>query len=97
MFIYSLAIRTVHLEMVEGLSAPLFLNCLKRFVARRGKPQLIVSDNAPHFHLVKSVLDMQWSTIFQSIGLFSYEEIQWNFTMVLAPWQGGFMSDWLAQ
>ena len=53
-----LAIRAVHLELVKGLSAPLFLDCLKRFVVRRGKPKLILSDNAPQFRLVKSVLDM---------------------------------------
>ena len=54
---------------------------------------MIVSDNAPQFRLVKLVLDMQWSTIFQSIEVldyFSYKEIQWNFTTALAPWQGGF-------
>ena len=73
-----LAIRAIHLELVKGLSAPLFLDCLKRFVARRGKPKLIVSDNAPQFRLVKSVLDMQWNTIFQSnevLDYFSYEKM----------------------
>ena len=44
-----LAVQAVHLEIVIGLSAPLFLDCLKRFIARRGKPKLITSDNAPQF------------------------------------------------
>ena len=88
-----LTIRPVHLKLVKGLSAPLFLNSLKRFVARRGKPKLIVSDNAPQFHFVKSVLDTQWSTIFQGnevLDYFSYEGIQWNLTTSLASWQRGF-------
>ena len=88
-----LAIRVVHLELVRGLSALSFLNCLKRFVARRGKPRSIISDNAPQFCLVKTTLDEQWSKIFQCteiLDYFSYKGIQWNFTTAFAPWQGGF-------
>ena len=88
-----LAIRVVHLELVRGLSALSFLNCLKRFVARRGKPRSIISDNAPQFRLVKTTLDEQWSKIFQCteiLDYFSYKRIQWNFTTAFAPWQGGF-------
>ena len=59
-----LAVRAVHLELVKGLSAPLFLDCLKRFIARRGKPRLIVSDNAPQFRLVKTTLDEQWNKMY---------------------------------
>jgi len=54
-----LAVRAVHLELVKGLSGQLFLDCLRRFIARRGKPTLIISDNAPQFHLVKCALDQQ--------------------------------------
>jgi len=55
-----LTIRAVHLELIRGLSAQQFLDCLKRFVARRGRPLLIISDNAPQFRLVKTVLDQQY-------------------------------------
>ena len=58
-----LAIRALHLELVKGLSAQLFLDFLRQFIARRGKPSLIISDNAPQFHLVKSVLDQQWMKV----------------------------------
>ena len=58
-----LAIRAVHLELVKGLSAEMFLDCLRRFVARRGKPRLIISDNAPQFRLIKSTVDWQWNKI----------------------------------
>ena len=88
-----LAVRAIHLELVKGLSAPLFLDCLKRFIARRGKPKLIISDNAPQFRLVKTTLDMEWNKTFKSsevLDYFSHEVIQWNFTTALAPWQGGF-------
>jgi len=34
-----LSIRAVHMEWVLGLTAAQFLNCLRRFVARRGRPR----------------------------------------------------------
>ncbi|XP_058827620.1 uncharacterized protein LOC131687546 [Topomyia yanbarensis] len=37
-----LAVKAVHLELVADLTTQAFLAALKRFVARRGKPQLIV-------------------------------------------------------
>ncbi|VDN57575.1 unnamed protein product [Dracunculus medinensis] len=44
--------RAVHLELADDLSAESFLTVLRRFVARRGCPELILSDNASQFHLV---------------------------------------------
>ena len=41
--------RAVHLELEEGLSVETFKGCLRRFIARRGIPALIVSDNAKTF------------------------------------------------
>lgn len=42
-------IKAVHLEVVSDLTTDAFLGCLKRFIARRGKPKEIVSDNASNF------------------------------------------------
>ncbi|XP_058448639.1 uncharacterized protein LOC131428610 [Malaya genurostris] len=44
-----LAVKAVHLELVADLTTQAFLAALKRFVARRGKPQLIMCDNATTF------------------------------------------------
>ena len=88
-----LTIRTVHLELVKGLSAEAFLDCVRRFISRRGRPRRIICDNAPQFRLVKSTIDHQWLGVFNSNELssfFSCEGIQWNFTTAFAPWQGGF-------
>lgn len=41
-----LAIRAIHLELVEDMSAEEFILCLRRFMARRGIPRQIISDNA---------------------------------------------------
>ena len=41
--------RAVHVEVAESLSTGSFLNALYRFMARRGKPRAIISDNGRNF------------------------------------------------
>lgn len=48
--------RAVHLELVLSLDAETFTLCLKRFVSRRGLPQLMVSDNAKTLKSAKKTL-----------------------------------------
>ena len=89
-----LSVRAVHLKLVKGLTAQQFLDYVRRFVARRGRPQLIISDSAPQFKLVQAVLDREWNTVFRNddvLSFFSRERIIWKFTMALAPWQGGLL------
>ena len=45
----SLSIKAVHLELVSDLSTEAFIACLRRFIARRGKPSLIWSDHGSNF------------------------------------------------
>ena len=44
-----LTTRAVHFEVVQDFSTKSKLNCLFRFIARRGKPDLINSDNGRKF------------------------------------------------
>ncbi|XP_061710281.1 uncharacterized protein LOC133520037 [Cydia pomonella] len=44
-----LAVRAVHLELVTDLTAMGFIAALNRFIARRGKPATILSDNGTCF------------------------------------------------
>ena len=47
---YSPAVtRALQLDLVEDLSTPTFLRCLRKLTAQRGTPALIVSDNAKTF------------------------------------------------
>ena len=88
-----LTVRAVHLEWVTDLTAVQFLNCMRRFVSHRGKPDLIISDNAPQFKLVNTILNKQWREMLNDKEVLNYvamEGIRWNYTTALAPWQGGF-------
>ena len=41
--------RAVHLDLVIDLTATSFVRCFRKFVARRGTPSMIISDNAKTF------------------------------------------------
>ena len=88
-----LAVRAVQLELINDMSAEQFLLCLRRFIARRGKPKEIISDNASQFKLAKSTVDEAWQFATTSPDTQSYlanEEITWSFIIKLAPWMGSF-------
>ena len=42
-------VRAVHIDLVPDMTTTSFLRCLKRFVARRGIPRRMVSDNGKTF------------------------------------------------
>ncbi|VDM41166.1 unnamed protein product [Toxocara canis] len=48
-----LSTRAVHLEVAENLSAEAFINSLRRFIARRGVPKRLLSDNGSNFVLAE--------------------------------------------
>ncbi|XP_055522695.1 uncharacterized protein LOC129716876 [Wyeomyia smithii] len=52
-----LVTKAVHLELASDLSSEAFMAALKRFVARRGKPALIMCDKATNFVGAKRQLD----------------------------------------
>ena len=79
----------VHLRLTPDLSAPEFIKTLKEFVARRGKPQLIISDNTRTFTATKKWL----KTLVQSHKLNDYlvnQRTEWRFNLARAQWWGGF-------
>lgn len=76
-----LTIRAVHMEIVKDLSAEECLLAIRRFIAVRGLPQLIVSDNATQFKLTADVLVSDYCM---------QNNLRWKFIPELAPWFGGF-------
>ena len=81
--------RAVDLELATDLSADMFIRCLWRFTARRGLPEIIVSDNAKTFKSAAKVLQKVFS--YPSVKRFlANRRIMWKFNMDRAPWWGGF-------
>jgi len=69
------------------------LLCLRRYIATRGKPKQIISDNASQFKVVKSTVEEAWQLSTTSPDTQSYlanEGIKWSFIIELAPWMAGF-------
>ena len=51
--------RAIHVEVAEDASAEAFARCFLRFVARRGSPSLLVSDNGSNLvHFSKDLLSI---------------------------------------
>eukprot|EP00794_Sanderia_malayensis_P015458 gene15458-biopygen12863 len=81
--------RALHLELVSDLNASTFINCLRRFCARRGTPHLIVSDNAKTFKATaNSLKEVSKESRVQEFLL--SRRIQWKFNLERSPWWGGF-------
>ena len=83
-----ITIRVLHSEAVFNLTSQTFLNAYKRFIARRGKPTRIISDNATTFKGGKQGLDEAWSLIRKnkdSLNYFTNEKIQCDFITEYAP------------
>ena len=44
-----MSVKAVHIELVSELTTEAFLACLRRFIARRGKPRVVWSDHGTNF------------------------------------------------
>jgi hypothetical protein len=70
--------RAIHLELVPDMSVHGFLRGFKRFMARRGIPDLVINDN---FKTFKSAEVKKFMTL---------QGIQQYFILPASPWWGGF-------
>ena len=70
--------RAVHLELTPDLGSSACVRGLRRFIARRGAPKMVISDNAKTFKSAE-------------IRRFLADRgISWKFNAPRAPWTGGF-------
>ena len=51
-----LATRAIHLELINDMATQQFLLGFRRFIARHGKPDKIISDNAAQFKLASDTI-----------------------------------------
>ena len=75
------------------MSAYKFLLALRRFIARRGMPKEITSDNASQFKVTASTTEKAWREIFSDSEVITYlanKGITWHAITEFAPWMGGY-------
>ena len=73
--------RAVHLEIFYSLDTASFLNAFSRMAARRGKPEVMISDNGTNFTSAERELSGQVSILDQTRikKQVAYDRIQWRF------------------
>lgn len=83
--------RTVHLEVAYSLDTASFLNAFSRMVARRGKPELMISDNGTNFMSAERELRNLVSTLDQTQikEQVAHDGIQWRFNPPSGSHHGG--------
>uniref|UniRef100_A0A1I7RUL0 Integrase catalytic domain-containing protein n=1 Tax=Bursaphelenchus xylophilus TaxID=6326 RepID=A0A1I7RUL0_BURXY len=84
------ACRAVHLEEAKTLSGEDFLKALRRFIACRGRPSFILSDNGTNLKSVATSVAPQWKTD-ERENVLQYcatNGITWKFTTPHGPWEG---------
>ena len=78
----------VYLDLLPSLETDKFLPCLKRFIARRGRPSMVCSDNGCTFQAAAKWLDKvheqeKFHNVLAELG------IVWRFNLSRTPWLGG--------
>lgn len=86
-----LTVRAVHIEAAYSLDADSFINALQRFIARRGQPVEIWSDNGTNFvggnRLLREAVQ-QWNNS-KVQEFMQQKEIRWKFNPPAASHMGG--------
>ena len=97
------AVKAVHLEILFDLTTESFIASLRRFIARRGVPHTIFSDNATNFVGTKNVL-CEWYKLLESRDFkdkvyaeLLRDKITWKFIPARTPnfgglWEGNIKS-----
>lgn len=82
--------RAVHLEMLYQMDTPSFLLAFSRFLARRNRPKLVISDNGTNFVRGEKEMKALWKQSVQPDWIKDrYPEIAWKFNTPAAPHTGG--------
>ena len=88
-----LVTKAVHLEVCQTLDTDSCLLAIRRFVSRRGFPELIVSDNGSNFTSAKKMLDLSKINIGNNYikSQLQQQNITWKLNPPLAPQFGGIL------
>lgn len=85
------SVRAIHIEKLDSMDTDSFLNAFRRFVARRGRPDKVWSDNGSNFvggsrELHRAIERLDAKAIAE-YGV--SQSIEWNFNPPLASHMGG--------
>ncbi|XP_011858081.1 PREDICTED: uncharacterized protein LOC105555666 [Vollenhovia emeryi] len=89
------ATKATHIELVGDLTTETFLNALKRFISRRGRPSDIYSDNGLNFVGAERQLSELYAILNEDVSrrkimdAATNERIKWHFIPPRAPHMGG--------
>lgn len=91
LLITCLATRAVHLEVAASMDTDCFIMALRRFIARRGRPHTVYSDNGTNLvggerELREAIKQWNQSKITDAL---SQRDIRWVFLPPAAPHMGG--------
>ncbi|XP_070069990.1 uncharacterized protein [Drosophila takahashii] len=81
--------RAVHIEVAYKLDVSACIMCLKSFMALRGTPKEIFSDNGTNFKATEKVVQEDFRKIDFNDKTIQYEAIKWRFSPPAAPHMGG--------
>ncbi|XP_070067244.1 uncharacterized protein [Drosophila virilis] len=84
-----LTLRAVHLDIATSLSIDSYLCVLKSFVARRGCPRRMLSDNGTNFRGASRVLKNEIERISPALTERQYPELEFTFIPPGSPHMGG--------
>lgn len=86
-----LAIRAIHIEIIDSLSTDSFINALRRFIARRGQVKVIRCDRGTNFVAAEKEIRNAMKEWRQSdiAGTLLQRDVQWIFNPPYASHHGG--------
>lgn len=88
-----LSVRAVHLELVTDLSTDSFVAAFRRFIARRGKPAIVWSDNAKNFvGGASKIRELQKAFNSNKVQISNFlvsQDVTWKFITPRSPHEGG--------
>ncbi|KRZ71908.1 hypothetical protein T10_12807 [Trichinella papuae] len=84
--------RVVHLKVISYVTALRLIEALRRFIARRGRPRILQSDNFRSFkQLIQELRQLFGRKAFDQIEKeLSSQQIHWKIITERAPWMGGY-------
>ena len=87
-----LTMKAVHIQMLYSLDSSSFINCFQRFIARRGMPQIMRSDNGTHFTSAQKELKTALAKVSDDViikDFMLHKDIKWIFNTPAASHPGG--------